>query len=118
MSTYRTGNHWGVTIVREQPEPAQLVAVVVNGDQALAERICTLLNGAMRQVAATAALDQAATDMRKGYPGHGYPIEYVNGWEDAADFAEGFASGDAPPDHGHEHPPGTPPHSHRPGPVS
>lgn len=79
MTTYRTGNHWGVTIVREptdqpgcpenveqgalsaqcrrgtdgicplhgsfKPEPAQLVAVVVNGDQALAERICALLNG-------------------------------------------------------------------------
>jgi hypothetical protein len=51
--TYRTGNHWGVTIVREfdhidvpggQPR-AELVAVVVNGDQALAERICNLLNG-------------------------------------------------------------------------
>lgn len=70
MSTYRTGNHWGVTIVRESnerhaddcyctgdyvepvctamregPPDAQLVAVVVNGDQALAERICRLLNG-------------------------------------------------------------------------
>lgn len=70
MSTYRTGNHWGVTIVRESnerhaddcyctgdyvepvctamregPPDAQLVAVVVNGDQALAERICALLNG-------------------------------------------------------------------------
>jgi hypothetical protein len=52
VTTYRTGNHWGVTIVREgerTPEghitgPAQLVAVVVNGDQALAERICALLN--------------------------------------------------------------------------
>lgn len=51
MSTYRTGNHWGVTIVREGdipcpgvPPQAQLVAVVVNGDQELAERICTLLN--------------------------------------------------------------------------
>ena len=50
--TYRTGNHWGVTIVREgerTPEghitgADQLVAVVVNGDQALAERICALLN--------------------------------------------------------------------------
>lgn len=46
--------------------------------------------------AIVAALDQAATDMRKGYPGHGHPIEYVNGWEDAAGFAEGFASGDGP----------------------
>lgn len=62
MTTYRTGNHWGVTIVREPgpdaTEPcdgtgqhpghalcAQLVAVVVNGDQALAEQICALLNG-------------------------------------------------------------------------
>lgn len=52
--TYRTGNHWGVTIVRQgerTPEghivgTDELVAVVVNGDQALAERICTLLNGA------------------------------------------------------------------------
>lgn len=53
MATYRTGNHWGVTIVREgafpegehDPASDQLVAVVVNGDQALAERICALLNG-------------------------------------------------------------------------
>jgi hypothetical protein len=82
MTTYRTGNHWGVTIVREGEQgrlfgsdahgtggrgkfpdncgwpgeqcighadgerpDAQLVAVVVNGDQALAERICALLNG-------------------------------------------------------------------------
>jgi hypothetical protein len=60
--TYRTGNHWGVTIVRDidSTEPcghsgpedpghdlcAQLVAVVVNGDQTLAERICALLNQA------------------------------------------------------------------------
>lgn len=50
--TYRTDNHWGVTIVREgdrTPEghitgPDELVAVVVNGDQALAERICALLD--------------------------------------------------------------------------
>jgi len=57
VTTYRTGNHWGVTIVREGEHGgdcfdtcnghpgAQLVAVVVNGDQALAERICALLNG-------------------------------------------------------------------------
>jgi hypothetical protein len=68
MSTYRTGNHWGVTIVREGERPVELddcafccvsnsgcpihaavedhlVAVVVNGDTALAERICALLNG-------------------------------------------------------------------------
>lgn len=53
MTTYRTGRHWGVTIVAtaDAPWPAgmehpddQLVAVVVNGDQALAERICALLN--------------------------------------------------------------------------
>jgi hypothetical protein len=53
VSTYRTGNHWGVTIVRSGSEPiemgkrpdGELVAVVVNGDVALAERICALLNG-------------------------------------------------------------------------
>lgn len=53
--TYRVGNHWGVTIVREgerTPEghivgADQLVAVVVNGDQELAERICALLNAYM-----------------------------------------------------------------------
>jgi hypothetical protein len=54
VTTYRVGNHWGVTIVREA-EPVvlgdngahgddQLVAVVVNGSQVLAERICRLLN--------------------------------------------------------------------------
>lgn len=41
MTQYRTGNHWGVTIVREGIQPpdaagkrpdAQLVAAVVNGD--------------------------------------------------------------------------------------
>lgn len=61
--TYRTGDHHGVTIVSEGDEvitrgrmgpnePVQpptgrrpeLVAVVVNGDQALAARICALLN--------------------------------------------------------------------------
>lgn len=63
MTTYRTVvsdqlGHWGVTIVREPNHggdcfetcnghtDAQLVAVVVNGDQALAERICALLNAA------------------------------------------------------------------------
>lgn len=85
MTTYRTGSHWGVTIVREGADAAhlfgldagpqgkhgpachwpaetctghpsgaladdQLVAVVVNGDRALAERICALLNGYQRQV--------------------------------------------------------------------
>jgi len=50
---YRVGKHWGVTIVRtgrEKPDQDgrrpddQLVAVVVNGDQHLAERICNLLS--------------------------------------------------------------------------
>ena len=104
MTTYRTGKSWGVTIVREghgEPNPGncgladdEFVAVVVNGDRALAERICALLNGAMRQVAVVAALGQAAADMRSGYPGHGHPIEYVNGWEESAAFAEGFAGVD------------------------
>ena len=88
MSTFRTGNHWGVTIVQEGEDVVhlitdgsatttccgktpfelprrdghrltveqaaatcprrtgdELVAVVVNGDRELAERICALLNG-------------------------------------------------------------------------
>jgi hypothetical protein len=44
--TYRTGTHWGVTIVREAENRRddELVAVVVNGDTAIAERIVSLLN--------------------------------------------------------------------------
>lgn len=50
MTTYRTGNHWGVTIVRDDgPGVAALVAVVVDGDTALAERICALLNADDRE---------------------------------------------------------------------
>lgn len=67
MTTYRTGNHRGVTIVREgNPRPPgdhwheglpcdicpsedALVAVVVNGDRELAERICELLNADVEQ---------------------------------------------------------------------
>jgi hypothetical protein len=53
---YRTGRPSGVTIVREgkrTPEghvvgADQLVAVVTNGDTALAERICALLNAEER----------------------------------------------------------------------
>lgn len=50
---YRTGGHWGVTIVREGEQPAdeqghrpdaELVAVVVNGDRELAQRIADALN--------------------------------------------------------------------------
>lgn len=80
MTTYRTGRHHGVTIVREAgPRPCdeagqhyycfalgenaehatdQLVAVVVNGDQALAERIVALLNGDERMRAVTSELDR------------------------------------------------------------
>lgn len=52
--TYRTGGHWGITIVREGTQPAdergrrpddELVAVTMNDPQ-LAERICALLNAA------------------------------------------------------------------------
>jgi len=60
MREYRTGNHWGVTVVREgecagiarcldmacdHQNGPELVAVVTNRDTALAERICRLLNG-------------------------------------------------------------------------
>lgn len=58
--TYRTGNHHGVTIVSEfdgycpdrnghDCTRGHLAAVVVDGDQALAERICVLLNGEQEQ---------------------------------------------------------------------
>lgn len=58
MTSFRTDNHWGVTIVREgegeefccnrdDHSHGELVAVVVNGDRELAERICTLLNADM-----------------------------------------------------------------------
>jgi hypothetical protein len=55
VSTYRVGRHHGVTIVREGERTAEghfvgadeLVAVVTNGDAALAERICALLNADM-----------------------------------------------------------------------
>lgn len=52
MSVYRTGSHWGTTIIREGTQPAdergrrpddQLVGMVT--DAGLAERICALLNG-------------------------------------------------------------------------
>jgi hypothetical protein len=55
VTTYRTGNHHGITICaegdgfvcdRDDHDCARghLVAVVVNGDHALAERICDALN--------------------------------------------------------------------------
>lgn len=67
MNEFRTGNHWGVTIVREGTHPvnesghrpdAELVAVVVNGDRALAERICGLLNSDRREWADLPADEQ------------------------------------------------------------
>jgi hypothetical protein len=53
--TYRPGNHWGVTIVRDGTQPAdesgrrdddELVAVVVNGDQHIAAVVGELLTAA------------------------------------------------------------------------
>lgn len=52
MIRYRVGGHWGVTVVREGVQPpdkdgcrpdAELVAVVVNGDRELAQRIADAL---------------------------------------------------------------------------
>lgn len=52
MTAYRTGSHWGTTIIREgsqEPDESgrrpddELVAVVMNGDAELAERIAWLL---------------------------------------------------------------------------
>lgn len=53
MTAYRTGSHWGTTIIRQGTQPAdesghrpddELVAMVTNGDPDLAEHICFLLN--------------------------------------------------------------------------
>jgi hypothetical protein len=88
VSTYRTGNHWGVTIVRE-PEPAgicsdrscpdrgdhpshdqaQLVAVVVNGDQELAKRICELLNAPTPDVDHLRGVAEALAEVRRRLAG-------------------------------------------------
>ncbi len=103
MTMYRTGRHWGVTIVREgerpaelddcafcvasstgclihKPVEAELVAVVVNGDQALAERICTLLND--REASARSGYDQAIATLlgvveRTGSPAARWCAEYL-----------------------------------------
>lgn len=132
MSTYRTGNHHGVTIVDENPNArcgrpghdcarGHLVAVVVDGGEELAERICALLNGA-----------QALADSDGFCPGHGTPDRtYLRGASEALaevrrrmirqypalsdatsriirDAAAELGIGE----HGHQHAPGTPPHSH------
>lgn len=107
MAEYRVGRHWGVTIVREGERPAELddcafccvsrlgcpthpavvdhlVAVVTNGEYALAERICALLNANSQsgsnwqqagsnaadllQVAAWNRGDPAAIERAKHYP--------------------------------------------------
>jgi len=98
MSTYRTGNHWGVTIVCEGDRPtaaelgdcafcciggtgcpihpapnAELVAVVVNGDQELAEDICYRLNAPTLDVPYTNGAREALAEVRRRlkrqYPG-------------------------------------------------
>jgi hypothetical protein len=99
MTMYRTDNHWDVTIVREgTPSPGpdhwheggpcpdcprddQLVAVVVNGDQALAERICRLLNGHAQ--AAAEGYQQAIDTLlgvvqRTGSPAAKWAAEYLD----------------------------------------
>jgi hypothetical protein len=78
MSTYRTGNHWGVTIVAtaDAPWPVgmehpddRLVAVVVNGDRELADRICALLNGDEPGMVETTTLADLAAGRRTYVPG-------------------------------------------------
>lgn len=64
MTTYRTGTHHGITIcvegdgqICDRPghdcARGHLVAVIVNGDLALAERIAALLNAEQQQQVAT-----------------------------------------------------------------
>jgi hypothetical protein len=47
-----------------------------------------------RLAALIAALDQAAADLRANYRTGDRSIEYINGFEDAAAFAEGWAAAD------------------------
>lgn len=126
MTVYRTGNHWGVTIVREGSRPEelddcpycrarstcpthqqigdQLVAVVVNGDEALAERICALLNADERRSVMISNLRPLlAAELDDPEP---LPPEVVAAAMAAARRRAG--------EHGHEHSPGTPPHDHGP----
>jgi hypothetical protein len=125
VTVYRTGNHWGVTIVREgaghhvddcgcttsytdpwckKGTEAQLVAVVVNGDQALAERICALLNADERRSVMISNLRPLlAAELDDPEP---LPPEVVAAAMAAARRRAG--------EHGHEHSPGTPPHDHGP----
>lgn len=86
MAEYRAGTHHGVTIVRKGDgyrcdrddhdcARGHMVAVVTNGDQALAERICTLLNGVTVTPAAEHAFHSAAAAARtmprhEGYATH------------------------------------------------
>jgi hypothetical protein len=102
--TYRTGNHWGVTIVREgqvahawrpfnvgntvcaeagcaydEDEHPGLVAVVVNGGQALAERICALLNA---DAAGVFACDQCDDERyHRHLPARPYTESTVEDWD-------------------------------------
>lgn len=144
MTVYRTGNHWGVTIVREgaghhvddcgcttsytdpwckKGTEAQLVAVVVNGDQALAERICALLNADERQPAllfAAPAAAEALAEVRRRVAA--LPVSRIvnlSEWNavqvpDVLAAVDAAAAGLGIDVHGHEHPAGTPPHDHGP----
>lgn len=81
MIVYRTGNHWGVTIVAEQEggctgisrcvdmacahtNGPELVAVVTNRDTGLAERICALLNAEHAYAKAFDEIDRLLDDYR------------------------------------------------------
>lgn len=88
MSTFRTGTHHGVTIVAEPDDNdwfccnredhdhgrGRLVAVVVNGDTVLAERICALLNADEEPDRADPGLDPGVTHICPRC-GNGYASE-------------------------------------------
>jgi len=97
--TYRTGID-GVTIVAEgdtrggdDSRPDQLAAVVVNGDEALAERICALLNASERMPAGplvyetTKAIHKHLRILGYRYPG----VE----WDGALAAARAYTERDA-----------------------
>lgn len=98
MTRYRTGNHWGVTIVREGTQPPaasgtraddHLVAVVLHGDAALAERICALLNGEASP-SLTHEEWRVTGDPGDSFPPYEFTFSPRRGYADPEHSARGF----------------------------
>jgi len=100
VTTYRAGNHHGVTICREgdghqcgRPRHdcarGHLVAVVTNDDWALAERICALLNASERLPAGPLAYTTTEA-IRKHLRILGYSYPGIE-WDGALAAARAYA---------------------------